>query len=300
MWKNRQPNFVLLGTILFCSLLTIFAAVGFPAWLSGITFMSKVPPNRSMVAMGVANTVLLCLTVAQSRSSRLLSPGLLVTVGCWGLFLVLVARALMQNYPALSFQSLLWPAALFTVLAYGVLQRRFSRLSIVLLALVSLASTIWFNPLVRGGARYLFRNPVATKMRSLSAHDREARWTTFGPMYYIDYPRLLGLPALNGTDPYPQFDFWRRLDPQGRSMEAYNRYAHVWFSTGTDGIRITSPYLDQVKVTLSPDDPILDEFEVRFFFVVPPEDKIFDRSPQFSKVFANGQVSIYRKRPPHS
>ncbi|HET7511636.1 MAG TPA: hypothetical protein VFJ88_02650, partial [Chthoniobacterales bacterium] len=73
-----------------------------------------------------------------------------------------------------------------------------------------------------------------------------------------------------------------------------------WFTTATDRVTITSPFLDQVKVALPPTDPVLDDLDVRLFFVIPPEDQVFDRLPQFSKVFANGRVSIYRKRPPQS
>ena len=300
MAKKRRLDFVLLSMLAFCFVLTIFAAVGFPAWLSAITFMSKVPPNRSMVALGVANTILLCLTVDSTQIKRFQNPVLLVIVATWGLFLVFVARVLVQNYPSLSAHTLLWPAILFTLLGYGLLQRQVAKPSLLALALVSIATTIWFNPLVHGGSRYLYTNPVARKMRSLSAHDRNARWATFGPISYIDYPRLLGLPSLTGTDPYPQFELWKYLDPEKHFLESYNRYAHLWFATATDGLTISSPFLDQVKVALPPTDPVLDDFDVRLFFVIPPEDQVFDRLPQFSKVFANGRVSIYRKRPPQS
>ena len=107
---------------------------------------------------------------------------------------------------------------------------------------------------------------------------------------------LLALPAINGTEPYPQFDFWAQLDPKGRYFQEYNRYAHVWFTAAENGIEIKSTYLDQVRVSLAPTDPILDHFDVRFFLVVSPEDQFFDRLPQLAKVFDWGRMHIYRKR----
>src|SRR5436190_335915 len=117
------------------------------------------------------------------------------------------------------------------------------------------------------------------------------------PFGNSSYPRLLGLPALNGTHPYPQFALWSRFDPERRFVDQYNRYAHVWFTAvASDRITIDSPFLDQVRVSLPPTSPVLDEFRVRFFLVISPEDQFFDRLPQFSKIFSHGRVHIYQKR----
>lgn len=296
MWRDQQIDFLVVSTLLFCFALVAFAIVGFPTWLSAVTLMSKVPPNRSMVALGVANAALLCAVAGSPQTKNPADPALLVITACWGIFLLLVARSIAETYPSLAPGALVLPAAVLTVLAYGLFQERFREGSIFALALISIGATVWFNPLVRGGSAFLYRNPLATRMRALSAHNHSARWATFGGMFYADYPRLLGLPALNGTHPYPQFALWARLDPEGRFVDQYNRYAHVWFTAAAHGIMIDSPFLDQVKVSLPPTAPILDEFGVRFFLVISPEDQFFDRLPQFSKVFDYGRMHIYKKR----
>lgn len=296
MWRERRVDFLILGTLLFCFALTTFAVVGFPAWLSAATLLSKVPPNRSMVALGVANTVLLCAMAGWRQTRKPARPALLVVVGCWTVFLFVMAKSIAENYASLTVWQLAGPAFALGFLAYGLLEERLKEGTLLLLALISIGASCWFNPLVRGGTAYLYRNPLATRMRALSAHDPGARWATFGTMFHPDYPRLLGLPAINGTEPYPQFAFWARLDPEGRRFEEYNRYAHVWFTAAEKGIEIKSTYLDQVRVSLAPTDPILDQFDVRFFLVVSPEDQFFDRLPQLAKVFDWGRMHIYRKR----
>jgi hypothetical protein len=247
-----------------------------------------------MVALGVANVVLLCAAAASPQTRKPTDASLLVIVGGWGVFLLIMARSIAENFKSLALGELVLPAAALTVLAYGLLQERFKEGSIFVLALISIGATCWFNPLVRGGSAFLYRNPLAAKMRALSARDHQARWATFGTMFYADYPRLLGLPALNGTQPYPQFALWSRFDPERRFVDQYNRYAHVWF-TAADRITIDSPFLDQVRVSLPPTAPVLDEFGVRFFLVVSPEDQFFDRLPHFSKIFSQGRVHIYQK-----
>ena len=295
IWSHRQIDWLVVSTILFCFALMTFAVVGFPAWLSAVTLMSKVPPNRSMVALGVANAALLCAITASPQIKKPADPALLVTIGCWGVFLLLMARSITENFRSLGFGELILPAAVLTVLAYGLLQERLKEGSLFLLAVISIGATCWFNPLVRGGSAFFYTNPLAAKMRALSARHHKARWVTFGNMVWADYPHFLGLPTLNGTQPYPQFALWSRFDPERRLVDQYNRYAHVWFTGAADRITIDSPFLDQVRVSLPPNAPILDEFGVRFFLVVSPEDQFFDRLPEFSKIFSQGGVHIYQK-----
>src|SRR5207249_4814417 len=195
------------STLLFCCALMLFAVVGFPSWLSAVTLMSKVPPNRSMVALGVANALLLCAATASPQTKKPADVVLLVIIGGWGVFLLIMARSVAENVKSLAFWELVLSAAALTILAYGLLQERFKEGSIFAIAVISIGATCWFNPLVRGGSVFLYRNSLAVRMRALSARDQKARWVTFGTMFYADYPRLLGLPALNGTHPYPQFAF---------------------------------------------------------------------------------------------
>jgi hypothetical protein len=296
MWRERQVDFLILSMLLFCFALTTFAVASFPTWLSAVTLLSKVPPNRSMVALGVANAALLCAMAASRQTKKPADPALLILVGCWIVFLFTMARSIAANYGSLGVWELAGPAVVLGLLAYGLLHERLKERSLFLLALISIGASCWFNPVVHGGTAYLYRNPLATKMRILSAREPGARWATFGTMFHPDYPRLLGLPAIDGTEPYPQFAFWARLDPEGRYFEEYNRYAHVWFTAAESGIQIKSTYLDQVRVSLAPTDPILDQFDVRFFLVVSPEDQFFDRLPQLAKVLDWGRMHIYRKR----
>lgn len=295
MWSYRQVDWLVVSTLLFCFTLMTFAVVGFPAWLSAVTLMSKVPPNRSMVALGVANAALLCATTASPQTKKPADAALLAITGCWGVFLLIIARSIAENFKSLALGELILPAATLSVLAYGLLRERFKEGSLFILGVISIGATCWFNPVVRGGSAFLYRNPLAVTMLALSARDPAARWATFGTMFYADYPRLLGLPALNGTHPYPQFALWSRLDPERHFVDQYNRYAHVWFTAAANGITIDSPFLDQIRVSLPPTAPILNEFGVRLFLVISPEDQFFDRLPQFSKVFSQGRVHVYQK-----
>lgn len=296
MWIDCRINWLWMASILFCLFMVTFAVVGFPAWLSAVTFMSKVPPNRSMVALGVANAILLCAMTGSREREKLGKVALLIVTTGWGLFLLVMARSIVHNFPDLTLGELILPVLALTILGFALLYGRLAKIAICVLALISIGASCWFNPIVRGGSAFLYRNPLALKMLSMSARDQKARWVTFGSMFCADYPRLLGLPALNGTQSYPQFNLWSHFDPQRRFFEQYNRYAHVWFTVANHPATIDSPFLDQIKVSLPPTSPILNELGVRFFLVVSPEDQFFDSLPQFVKVLSQGRISLYLRR----
>ena len=294
-WRgDRQIDWFVLTTLLFCFALTAFAVVGLGPWWSAITLMSKVPPNRSVVALGVANVFLLVAIVSAPQARKISDIPVLITAVAWLAFLFLVAARMRENLSDLTLVQVAGPAVLLSVLLYALLQERFKKAAMFALALVSVGASCWFNPFVRGGSAYLYTNPLAEKMRTLSAHDPGARWVTFSPiMFFANYPRLLGIPALNGTHPYPQFDLWSRFDPERRLVDQYNRYGHVWFTAAPSDVVIESPFLDQIKVSLPPHSPILADLNVKYFLVIAPEDLFFDQLENFSKVFSHGRAHIY-------
>src|SRR5205823_1902616 len=161
------------------------------------------------------------------------------------------------------------------------LQERFKEGSIFAIAVISIGATCWFNPLVRGGSVFLYRNSLAVRMRALSARDQKARWVTFGTMFYADYPRLLGLPALNGTHPYPQFALWSRFDPVRRFVDQYNRYAHVWFTAAA----LRSGRAKSRTFVFRPAE-LFDRFRPGAMVEIAPE-MILERGPERGATFAH-------------
>ena len=59
MIKRKKANFLDCYLIAFLVFMSVFAVVGFPAWLSKLTFMSSVTSSRTTVAIGVCNIILL-------------------------------------------------------------------------------------------------------------------------------------------------------------------------------------------------------------------------------------------------
>jgi len=99
------------------------------------------------------------------------------------------------------------------------------------LAAASCVVGAWFNPLVRGGSAYLRENALSRAILEVDrAHGGDTTWVSFGDYVTPNLFRILGVRALNGVIPVPQFELWAPLDPKGHARSLYNRFAHVVFT----------------------------------------------------------------------
>ena len=63
--------------------------------------------------------------------------------------------------------------------------------------------------MVRGGSEYLVENPLSQKILEIDRqHDGESVWIVFGSPYLPNLFRVLGVRAVNGLHPVPQFELW--------------------------------------------------------------------------------------------
>lgn len=97
MIKSRKADFLDCYIIAIVIFLSIFAIIGFPTWLSKLTFMSSVTSSRTTVAIGVCNILLLVRGAAKwcenhTRTSK-------IVVACvYVAFAVATARLVFRPY----------------------------------------------------------------------------------------------------------------------------------------------------------------------------------------------------------
>jgi|GEM_PF-6937689 len=105
------------------------------------------------------------------------------------------------------------------VLAWALFQRS-GVIVLAALTAVLAGSTLWFNPIARGGSGYC----ATTHLLAIDAEaGRGTRWAVFNTSACL-LP-VLGLGTLSGTFPVPQLALWSRLDHSFRDI--YDRYAHI-------------------------------------------------------------------------
>jgi hypothetical protein len=266
-WKAfRTPAAQEVRRELGCALavaLAVYAwqVYGFPPLLRELSLMDRALENRTVVAHGVVELVLLASAIHLLRNT----PGAsgirarLVTVA---LFAVSGSVALLGvEAQALQLTSM----AHHWVLALSVLWACHSPrawLAPALLLVLNLHSTLGFNPLVRGGYDSVIAR--AEVSRALLAYSESgSRWLVmndrFNDRFLAQLPGALGLASFSGVQFTPAWDFWRALDPEQRFRDAYNRYGLIWLSCMPEPAypRIWAAEFDVVAVRAHPTDPRL-------------------------------------------
>lgn len=256
--RRVDPSAVALA--LLCAALLAYACFGVPALVARATGLAWLPSARVPLALGVADALLLVRVLARPREDDEIAhqPALFIAV-VWVAWIGIVANGVHARRDDLGGIT----TALLVVanggVAYALVRRWRPPIVLGVLAAGLAASTLWFNPLVRGGSAFLRENALSQRILAI---DRDAggasNWAVFGPPALGNLPRVLGVRSLGGVQPIPQLALWRRLDPDGADHEIYDRYAHVLFESDRSNLpRFRAVGLDGFALRVAPGSPAL-------------------------------------------
>jgi hypothetical protein len=260
--RTRRVDPVAMALALVCAAFVAYACLGVPEFVARATGLAWVPSARVPLALGVADALLLMRVLARPRDDG--DPGhlpALCVAVAWIVWIGIVANDAHAQRADLRGAT----TALLVIanggVVYAILRRPRPALVAGALAVALAASTLWFNPLVRGGSAFLRENALSQRILAIDhAAGGATTWAVFGPPALGNLPRMLGVRSLGGVQPIPQLDLWRRLDPTGEDREIYDRYAHVFFESGrSKAPRFRALGLDGFAVQVAPGSPALRE-----------------------------------------
>jgi hypothetical protein len=221
----------------------------------------------------------------------------LVVITAWAILLILSAVHLFAKWPVASLPYLVAASLAVAVTSYFLLRVGYSKTVLAVLAALSVLSTGWFNPLVRGGSESFLDSPLSRKILDIDASEGGAsRWVTFSPLVGMrNIFRILGVNALDGSYPYPQFELWKKLDPLQEEVKAYNRYGYAVFVTHRGpyvAFSVIAP--DHFTVGIDPGSDVLSRLGVTHCLVMEQNTSIFDQSPTLQRLFSFKYSHIYK------
>lgn len=297
--RRRAADPLAVALLACIGLLSWHALVGLPAWLARITLLDQVQPSRTVSGIGLAD-VLLLVRVISTGGGRIEDARVAALIaGVWGALLLAMGLGLEATFPELGTAGLVAMAALNAGLAWAVLRGLPAALPLGVLVVASAATTLWFNPFVRGGVDYLHENPLS---RRILAIDREAggetRWLTYGSPYLANLFRTIGVHALNGQLSLPQPELWERVDPTDRWRRVWNRYAHVnAISTREPGVRFALSGPSNIDLIANPADPALAPLGVTHVLIMAPERPPAGSLPGLEYIGSHRWSHLYRVLP---
>ncbi|BDC96136.1 hypothetical protein TRSA_12350 [Treponema saccharophilum] len=228
---RSQKKDMLLQFLLFVSaILGIYCVFGFPKTLSKISLLSNCQATRVLVALGFCNVLLLIRTLSQPcsvcSSSVLKSvAGSFVTVFIAVQACKTLNTGFLYKNKVILFGTILTFFVLYFCLLSFKSKRRFVWISGTIA--VTLFSSLLANP-VRHGIKSVENISVLKTWRETHLQKPDAKWL----IENCDYPitnsgLLIGIPAINSTNVYPNLDRWHLIDPERKYETVYNRYAHI-------------------------------------------------------------------------
>jgi hypothetical protein len=298
LWRRARGERVdplFTAVALYALAMTFYATVGIPEWLARATALGFVPGKRAVIGIGIADVILLARFAACVEPARTSERGrLLAIAAAWGVALAICALWLARELPGAR-TSLLAGFVVANVALAAAFLRTPGRTLPALVA-VSAASTLWFNPLAIGGAAYLRENALAQEILAIDAAEGgDTTWVSFGRDDLPNLFRAIGVHALNGAQPLPQLELWRRIDPEGRQRSVYDRYAHVAFvAVPNPTPRFQLHSQDYVIVKIRPDSPAFRALGVTHVLVRDTDAAEFARRTGFEEVAVVGPNHLYR------
>lgn len=240
----------------------VFRFFGVPLWLAKITLWSHVPSGRLDLAIGLACTMLIALiytdqppNVPRNRTSPQLLVALLVAA-CGGGLVVMELQLLPREVFSNNSLPFLWAMLVAGLFGSWWVMRGHMRAAVSLTLLLSLVSTLGFNPVSRAPRSAKLPAPTAL-LASDGTQGPPLRTLLIGgwgvgPMMLA----AVGVPTINGVLYYPQQEFWERIGLTPADWPTVNRYQHLGFSlanlpTGPT-FRVSTNHLDAVNVAIDP------------------------------------------------
>ena len=293
--RGERIDALTAAVALYAIAVTLYAVIGIPVSLARVTALGFVPGKRAVIGIGLADAVLLVRFAACGAAARRDERGRVLAIAlAWFAVMAGCSFWLAREVPDAQLPVLLAFALGNAALAAFFLQM--PRRALWALVALSAISTLWFNPLAVGGTQYLRDNALSQKILEI---DRAAgggtTWVSFGRDDLPNLFRAIGVRALNGVQPIPQLEMWKRIDPAGDFRSVYNRYAHIAFVAAPNGApRFQLHSQDYVIVSIRPDSDEFRALGVTHVLVRETDAAAFERLSSFEPLATIGPNHLYR------
>ena len=273
--------------------MSLYCIVPWPSWLAKITLFCMSQSERAVLGAGIFNLLLLlyALHLSEKKIPAAWSMVSAVFLSIGSIFW------LKGQYPDLYSKRvvlvsllLFFFGSILVLLEIGRKKCRFLALYSLIIAVVG-GMTV--NP-VHSGADAIFENPAVKAIQGEAEKDTENGLWIVENMGnpYINLPITVGAPTINCTNTYPAMERWKKLDPEGKYKDVYNRYAHIRITLNRkDKTTMKNKAVDTMDVSLAVKD--LKTLNVKHIFTNRLLEKYEMKDISFHMIKQVGNYFIY-------
>lgn len=207
--------------------------VGLPLEWAKYSLWGRVPASRADLALGLSNLMITHLLLTRkhqsAKPSRLLQAVAASASVFWVYIVYRSLRQMDETFLAGLNSSIITAILLVTAAtSYYLVTNKFKPFMYLSLGL-SLATTASFHPINIAPRELSMRLPNDGNYKVISNTRALVLENTITAMFLA----ASGVPVANGIFYYPQKTLWKRLDPEGKEIDIYNRYQHLTFVGNT-------------------------------------------------------------------
>jgi len=229
--KNKKIDWLFLGLNIIFLVLLFWYLFPLSKILSKFSLFYLVPKKRVVIGIGICAYILmfyfLILKVKKDSFYSYLSIFLSFLTFFINLYLGFYFK---YNYPVFiqNTYKIISISLLSGLLLYLLLAQH-KKIFLILFFLFSFYSTYKVNPLYIG-LDPILNTPLAKEIKKIAKEtNNQYFFVNYGSIVLEDYPQANGAKSLSGVYYYPQFEWLKKLDPQKKYENIYNRYAHTNF-----------------------------------------------------------------------
>ena len=266
--QSRDPNrcFVRVGnsTALLAALTAFivffgcYALIGLPDWFCRVTALTFCTEKRSILAIGVAGSMLTLLSLRRGAPLLKGRAGIAAIVAIGTAVLVYLVCVQHENPVFLAPPRFFLLFAICVCLGAAYVYTRAIVFATVLAAAL-LFNNFLVNPIAQG-LPSLLESAAAKRISAIHKADPEGAWVSYGWSTLAEFAKASGARVLNGVKVVPNLPLLAKLDPSGAARDIYNRYAYIVFylPDTSDAIpRFRTLTEDSYRLFVSPTDPVL-------------------------------------------
>lgn len=295
MLKEKKKDLLLILLLVIYIFLGIWIIIGFPEIIAKITLMSNVQPKRAVLAVGFLDVLILMRSLAIANKTFKRKTAIMLSLIFAG---IIVLACKITNRQYITIRMGIAMAIMCVYLFYFALtyKEKYSKYLFTCgLVFVLIMSGLTVNP-VRKGVDVIYESSIIKEVQKVNEQD-SGKWIIEGIGFPIpNFILMAGVPVINTTNTYPDFERWSKIDTEGKYEDVYNRYAHINIDLIDNNDPISEKFEllnpDVFKVYLSQND--LEVLEVKYIFTPNELEKYNNDECNFNKIDEVNGYNIYK------
>ena len=249
--EKKKDKLLIILTILLC-FFSIWCISGFPEILAKITMLSNSQSFRTFLVIGLIQILMLirALSLMENPISRKVAIPVSILLTIW---ICIVNKAIYPEYLGILLISIM--AIVLVTLFYLCFRYHTKwgkRLFAIGISLVMILCGGIINP-IRTGNDVIYNQNITKQIQQIEEQE-SGIWIFEGVSFpYMNLPIMAGAPTINSTNTYPDMEKWKKVDPEGKYEDVYNRYAHIRIDLTTEetSFELTTPDTFTVKLNIN-------------------------------------------------